>query len=409
MSALRQPRALAALAAAALVPAALAGGCGGDSDGERTASSTPEPAQTGPATNGRAEVIEGLGDERFDPAAIYRREAPGVVTVISEFEGGGLLEALEPEGDGTRGLGSGFVVSGSGEVVTNAHVVSEGEGRRLRRAKAVYVAFDDGNQVPARIVGTDPNSDVALLRVSPKGLKLRPLPLGSSAGLTVGSPVAAIGSPFGEPQSLSIGVISATDRTIDSLTNFQISDAIQTDAAINRGNSGGPLVNARGEVVGINSQIRSTGGGGEGVGFAVPVDTVQRALEQLRDRGKVSYAYVGVSSVALFPQLARRFGLPVQRGALIQEATRGGPAQRAGLRGGRGEVRFQAQEYRRGGDVITKVAGTAIREESDLARAIARRRPGEKLDLEIWRDGKRRTVRLTLAERPLNLSAPRRP
>ena len=149
----------------------------------------------------------------------------------------------------------------------------------------MFVQFADHNQVPATILGADPFSDVALIRVDPAGLTLRPLPLGSNASIAVGSPVAAIGSPFGEQESLSVGVVSGLDRTIDSLTNFQISGAIQTDAAINRGNSGGPLVNARGEVVGINSQIQSTSGGGEGVGFAVPINLVKRSVDQLRTGG----------------------------------------------------------------------------------------------------------------------------
>ena len=174
--------------------------------------------------------------------------------------------------------------------------MTEGEGRAIRKAQEVYVAFADGNQVPARIVGYDPNADVALLKLDPAGLRLRPLKLGTARDLRVGSPVAAIGSPFGEPQSLSIGVVSATDRTIQSLTGFDVAGAIQTDAAINRGNSGGPLVNAAGEVLGINSQIQTSSGGGEGVGYAVPVDTVRRTLDALRADGKVDYAYLGVST-----------------------------------------------------------------------------------------------------------------
>src|SRR5204862_1426636 len=257
----------------------------------------------------RVETLKALAGGNFDPQAIYRRSSPGVVTVISEFAGGS-ANPLAPEG-GQAGLGSGFVVSSSGEIATNAHVVTTGEGPSIRRARNVYVQFDDHNQVPATIVGADPNSDVALIRVDPAGLTLRPLPLGASGNLVVGAPVAAIGSPFGEPESLSVGVVSGLDRTIDSLTNFQISGAIQTDAAINRANSGGPLVDARGQVIGTNSQIQSSTGGGEGVGFAVPIDTVKRSLDELRRHGKASYSYLGVSTVAVFPQLARRFGLPV--------------------------------------------------------------------------------------------------
>ena len=229
------------------------------------------------------------------------------------------------------------MLNGDGEVATNAHVVTEGEGRAIRKAKEVYVAFADGNQVPARIVGYDANADVALLKIDPAGLTLRPLRLGTARDLRVGSPVAAIGSPFGEPQSLSVGVVSATDRSIKSLTGFEIAGAIQTDAAINRGNSGGPLVNAEGEVLGVNSQIQTTSGGGEGVGYAVPADTVRRTLAALRKDGKVEYAYLGVATARIYPQLARRFRLPVTKGAWVQDVVAGGPADRG--RAARGQRR----------------------------------------------------------------------
>ena len=235
-------------------------------------------------------------------------------------------------------MGSGFVLNGEGEIATNAHVVTTGEGEAVERAKEVYVEFADGNQVEAKIVGADPNADIALLKIDPEGLKLRPLPLGESASVEVGEPVAAIGSPFGESQSLSVGVISAIDRSIESLTSFGISGAIQTDAAINPGNSGGPLVDGEGRVIGINQQIKSTSGGGEGVGFAVPVDAVKRSLDKLRDGGEARYAYLGVSSVELYPQLVDRFELDVDKGAWVQEVNPGGPAEKAGIRGGGSEV-----------------------------------------------------------------------
>ena len=228
------------------------------------------------------EQSEGDGDgERrtgFDPRAIYRDEAPGVVTVISLFGGAG-LDSILGGGRTTRRAASARASWSrrNGEIATNAHVVTTGEGAEIRRANQVYVEFADGNQVEAKIVGHDPNADIALLKVDPKGLTLRPLPLAESDDVQVGTPVAAIGSPFGEKQSLSVGVVSAIDRAIDSLTDFKISGAIQTDAAINPGNSGGPLVDGRGHVIGVNQQIKSRSGGGEGVGFAVPADVV-RAL-----------------------------------------------------------------------------------------------------------------------------------
>jgi S1-C subfamily serine protease len=344
------------------------------------------------------EVVSPRTGGNFNPPAIYRREAPGVVTVTSVFPGpgGGLF------GRGAQqGVGSGFVVSSDGEIATNAHVVTNGTGASIHKADQVFVDFADGNKVPARIVGYDPNADVALLRVKPDGLTLRPLPLGSSSHIVVGAPVAAIGSPFDEPQSLSVGVISATDRSIDSLTGFQIAGALQTDAAINHGNSGGPLVDAQGRVIGINSQIDSSSGGGSGVGFAVPVDTVKRSLAQLRASGHVRYAYLGVSTAGVFPQLAKRYHLPVTQGAYVQNVSHGGPAAAAGIRGGDRTVTFQARPYRVGGDIITAVGGVQVHRDSDLAQLVTRFVPGQHVTLTIWHGAHRRMVQVKLGTRPL--------
>jgi S1-C subfamily serine protease len=395
-------RALAALLA---VVALVAAGCGDSGNAEKRplgADDGDAKSAATPAT--RVEVIKSIGEEGgFDPRAIYKSEAPGVVTVISLFGSGGLGSLLNGDdgGDGGGGVGSGFVLNGDGEIATNAHVVTSGEGDAIKRARQVYVAFADGNQVDAKIVGTDPNADVALLKIDPKGLKLRPLPLGESEGVDVGEPVAAIGSPFGERQSLSVGVISAIDRTIESLTSFSISGAFQTDAAINPGNSGGPLVDGNGRVIGINQQIKSTSGGGEGVGFAVPIDAIKRSLEMLRDGGQARYAYLGVSSVELYPQLVDHFKLDVEKGAWVQEVNADGPAERAGIHGGGGESTFQAQTYRDGGDVITKVAGEAVENSAQLADVIADFRPGDEVPLEIHRDGDTKEIKVKLGERPL--------
>jgi S1-C subfamily serine protease len=393
-------------APALLVCAALLGGCGGggsSGNGDSGATKT---------TTTRVQVLEqaeGADAERrsgFDPRAIYRDEAPGVVTVISLFGGGGLDAILGGQNDpGSGGVGSGFVVSRNGEIATNAHVVTTGEDDNIRRAKQVYVEFADGNQVEAKIVGHDPNADIALLKVNPKGLTLRPLPIAKSSGIEVGTPVAAIGSPFGEKQSLSVGVVSAIDRAIDSLTQFQISGAIQTDAAINPGNSGGPLVNGRGQVIGVNQQIKSRSGGGEGVGFAVPADVVSRSLDGLRADGAVRYAYLGVQSVPLYPQLVKRFDLPVRRGAWLQGVQSGGPGDKAGLRGGKTEVRFQDRAFSEGGDIVTRIEDRPIHDADDLSAAVQRFDPGQKVTVEVWRDGDKRTVELTLGERPLKRSS----
>jgi S1-C subfamily serine protease len=394
-------RVLVLLLAAALVCAGLVAGCSlaGDDDSD----SAKKPTNT---TTTRVEVVEGLGkSDGLNAREIYKEEAPGVVTVISLFGEGDLDSVLGGGEGGGSGVGSGFVLDGKGEIATNAHVVSQGQGARLKRAREVYVEFADGNQVRAKILGEDPNADVALLRVDPEGLRLRPLPLGSSAKVQVGTAVAAIGSPFGERQSLSVGVVSAIDRSIESLTDFQISGAIQTDAAINPGNSGGPLVDEDGRVIGINQQIKTNSGGGEGVGFAVPVDLVKRSLGQLRETGKVAYAYLGVSSVPLYPQLVERFDLPVQKGAWVQEITPGGPAARAGLEGGDGAVRFQARAYRDGGDVVTKLGDVPVEDSNDLSTAVEHYKPGDVVTLKVWRDGKSRDLRVKLGQRPLAQSS----
>jgi S1-C subfamily serine protease len=372
-------------------------GCGfGGSDGGDKGGASGHPTET------RVEVVEGLGKRGdFDAEAIYKEEGPGVVTVVSLF-GGGTLQDLGA-GGGEGGVGSGFVLNGEGEIATNAHVVTTGQVPNLREAREVFVEFADGNQVDAEVKGYDPDADVALLKVDPDGLTLRPLRLGHSANVEVGAPVAAIGSPFNERQSLSVGVVSAIDRSIDSLTAFQISGAIQTDAAINPGNSGGPLVDADGSVIGINQQIRTNSGGGEGVGFAVPVDMVRRSLDQLRAKGKVSYAYLGVETVPIYPQLRDRFELPVSRGAWLQGVVQDGPADAAGLHGGGDdETRFQVRTYRTGGDVITRIGGTPIEDPDDLSRVVAALDPGETVDVEAWRDGERRRVRVKLGARPLS-------
>jgi S1-C subfamily serine protease len=386
-----------AAAAAAVVSAALSGcslsadhGSGSGAKRATVDQQAVEPRQ-GPVEKTRVRVVQGIGAKGgFDAQTIYSRLAPGVVTVIASSGPGGAK----------AGLGSGFVLDGQGYIATNAHVV-RGDPPKLTRATTVYVKFADGNRVLATVVGDDLNADVALLKVNPAGLTLTPLALGSSSRLTVGSPVAAIGSPFGESQSLSVGVISATGRDIESLTAFKIGNAIQTDAAINHGNSGGPLLNSHGQVIGINSQIESTGGGGEGVGFAVPVDTVRRSLGELRTKGHVDYAYLGVTTQALYPQLAQRLGIPDQHGALVASVEPTGPAAKAGIQAGEAKIEFQGQkDIPQGGDTIVAVDGKRITESADLPNLISLKSPGDKVRLTILRGRTRRTVTVTLAPRP---------
>jgi S1-C subfamily serine protease len=366
-------------------------GCSSDDDG---GGGNGASAAQREVTTTRVKVVEGIGKEGgFHPSEIYRRLSPGVVTVLSVFDG--VTSLLDSDGEG--GQGSGFVLDGKGYIATNAHVVTSEAGKR---AEQVYVEFSDGNRVSAHVVGVDLNADVALLKVDPEGLSLTPLPLGESHNIDVGEPVAAIGSPFGERQSLSIGVISALDRNIASLTRFKIGDAIQTDAAINPGNSGGPLLDGHGRVLGINAQIKTQSGGGEGVGFAIPVDAVRRSLDALRAHGRVDYGYLGVSALALWPQLAERLDLNVHNGAFIQDIEKGSPAEKAGLHAGDHDIEFQAQRITVGGDVIVAVDGRPLTRETDLADRISALSTGDQVSLDVVRDGKHRTVGVRLGQRP---------
>nr|MBA2383526.1 trypsin-like peptidase domain-containing protein [Actinomycetota bacterium] len=348
-----------------------------------------------PAADPQGAAVPLTGNS-FDPARIYATRSSGVVTLYSYFSGG------------ERAQGSGFVVSRDGHVLTNSHVVTNagGESDDVRGASRVYAVFADGDRIPAKIVGWDLFNDSGLVKVDPEQHALLPLPLGDSSRVVVGQPVAAIGSPFGNQNSLSVGVVSATQRSIDSLTSaYDVSGAIQVDAPINHGNSGGPLLDARGRVIGINAQIRSTSGNAEGVGFAIPINSARRSMEQLIATGRVAYAYVGITTQDVTPALARRYGLAARRGALIQTVVRGAPAERAGLRGSsRGEV-FNGVPINLGGDLIVSFAGERVDRAADVARIVTDRlAPGQTVPLTVVRGGtgKREIVRLRLAERPPN-------
>ncbi len=340
-------------------------------------------------------MIVETSSDGFDAARVYREASPGVVTIRSIFEGGDPIS-----GGPSAAEGSGFVLNTDGEIVTNAHVVTDDSSGKRKEARSVFVEFPDRNVVPAEIVGFDPFADVALLKVSPDGFGLHPLQLGNDHDLVVGQPVAAIGSPFGEQQSLSVGIVSATDRSVKSLTQFQIEGAIQTDASINPGNSGGPLLDAGARVIGINQQIETSSGANDGVGFAVPVSAIKRSISQLRKNGKAEYAYIGVSSQALYPQLAARLGLPTRFGGLLANVVPNGPADQAGLRGGDRKLRFQAGAFKVGGDVILAVDGRKVIAPDDLARIISSYSPGQKVTLTVLRDGRTEQIEVTLGKRP---------
>jgi S1-C subfamily serine protease len=356
------------------------GGTGGSDTSQQIAASTRETPR----------VIVETAASGFNAARVYREASPGVVTIRSIFGGGG--GAAE---------GSGFVLDTSGRIVTNAHVVTDESGGGPRKAaKEVFIEFPDRNIVPAHIVGFDPFADVALLEVKPDGFELHPLKLGDDRRLVVGQPVAAIGSPFGEQQSLSVGVVSATDRSVESLTKFQIEGAIQTDASINPGNSGGPLLDAGARVLGINEQIETDSGSNSGVGFAVPISAVKRSLAQLERDGEAEYAYIGVSTQPLYPQLAKKLGLDTDHGGLISEVVSGSPADEAGLQEGNGKLRFQAAVYDTGGDVILAVGGHKVIGPNDLADFVSDYKPGETVTLDVLRDNKEVEVEVTLGKRP---------
>jgi S1-C subfamily serine protease len=356
----------------------------------------PPPVE---ASTARARPLLG---GRFDPAAIYANRSGGVVTLYSVFGSGAGASASQ---------GSGFVVSRDGLILTNSHVITTAgdTGGNVIPASSVYVEFRDRDRVAARIVGWDVFDDVGVLRVDPKTHDLSPLPLGDSSRVVVGEPVAAIGSPFGNENSLAVGVVSATQRSIESLTSqYNLVDAIQVDAPINHGNSGGPLFDAQGRVIGINAQIRSDSGNAEGVGFAVPINAARHSIAQLLATGKVAYAYVGITTEDLTPGIARRFGYPVRYGAVITSVRPGSPGARAGLRGGSRERDFNGVAFTYGGDVLVAIDGSPVRSANDVVRAVSERlRPGQVARLTIVRDGSgsRRTLRVVLGTRPGNPEA----
>jgi S1-C subfamily serine protease len=344
-------------------------------------------------------VAKPLLGNGFQPAQIYRRRAAGVVTIISYFDSPSAPDA-------SAGQGSGFVVSAGGDILTDAHVVTTaGQSTApARPARTVYVEFSDGDRVAGHIVGYDLFDDVAVVHVDPKDHALDPVPLGDSDRVVVGQPVAAVGSPFGNTDSLSVGVVSATRRSIPSLTSkYDLVDAIQTDAPINHGNSGGPLFDARGRVIGINAQIRSSdsGSGFEGVGFAVPIDSAKRSMQQLLATGTVRYAYVGIKTEDLTASIARHFGYAATRGALVDSVVPGSGAAKAGIEAGTRTAAYNGLGVRVGGDAIVAIDGIPVQNAEDVVRIVASRlEPGETARFTVVRGQARRTVPVVLGERP---------
>jgi S1-C subfamily serine protease len=325
---------------------------------------------------------------------IYERDGRGVAFVEAEraaaqspFGFGG------PPGGGTA-TGSGFVIDEEGHVLTNSHVVAG--------ASQILVTLGDSDTAySAEVVGTDPATDLALLRADAPEGQLHPLPLGNSARVEVGDPVVAIGNPFGLDRTVTSGIVSALQRQIEAPNGFSISNVIQTDAPINPGNSGGPLIDSAGEVIGVNSQIETAGGGGNvGIGFAVPINTAREVVTQLLDGGRVEHAFLGISGATIEPQLADAVNLPVEQGVLVQDVTDGGPADEAGIRGGDTGITLDGAHLRLGGDIIIEIDGRRVSSMEDVVDIVNGADPGNELEVTILRGDEQQTATVTLGDRP---------
>jgi S1-C subfamily serine protease len=333
---------------------------------------------------------------------IYKADANGVAFIEAavepqETEGVEPFNPFgepEPESEGGTATGSGFVIDDEGHILTNNHVI---EG-----ASKVTVKLGDSEETyDAEVVGTDPGTDVALLKVDAPADQIHPLKLGRSADAEVGDPVVAIGNPFGLDQTVTSGIVSALQRDIQAPNGFSISHVIQTDAAINPGNSGGPLINAEGAVIGINAQIATGGGSGNvGIGFSIPIDTVRANLEQLKTEGEVEHAFIGISGGTVTPELAKAVNLPVEEGVIVQSVVKDGPADKAGIEAGGTTATIEGEEVRLGGDIITEVDGKKLKSMDELIEIVQESKPGDQLDLTILRGGDEKTADVTLGTQP---------
>ena len=343
----------------------------------------PEFSESAPAANGPL-----TGDEQVN-IRIYKQASPAVANIITRtVEYDFFFNAVPVEG-----AGSGFVIDPKGYILTNYHVVAD--------AEKIEVLLGDQHaqsRYPAKFIGADQRNDVALIKIDPKGAQLAALPLGDSSALEVGQKVLAIGNPFGFQSTLTTGVVSALGRTVQTGQNTFIEDAIQTDASINRGNSGGPLLDTRGQVIGINSAIYSPTGTAAGVGFAIPINLAKRIAHDLITEGRVRRANLGVEVTPLFEDLANYLKFPVKQGLLIERVTAGGPAAKAGLRGGSSPVTDGLRRYMTGGDLIVSADGKPVATQLDLNLALNRKRPGDTIQLEIYRGRDKMVVTVTLGE-----------
>jgi S1-C subfamily serine protease len=330
---------------------------------------------------------------------IYKADGEGVAFIESEMGGGGESAPLGPfgepesEGGGTA-TGSGFVIDSEGHLLTNNHVVEGAE-------KITVKLGASNNTHTATVVGADPATDLALLKVDAPDSELHPLTLGRSSQMEVGDPVVAIGNPFGLDRTVTAGIVSALQRQIQAPNGFSIDRVIQTDAAINPGNSGGPLINAGGEVIGINAQIQTGGGSGNvGIGFAIPIDTVRSEIHELETTGEVAHAYLGIEGGPVTPQLAKAVNLPVDEGVIVQSVVKDGPADKAGVEGGNTSATINGVEVTLGGDIITEIDGKKITEMEEVIEIVNSKDPGDEVELTIVRGDQTKTATVTLGERP---------
>jgi S1-C subfamily serine protease len=339
-------------------------------------------------------------NRRLSVSDIYERSGPGVVqittTTVRRIDTDPFFNALGfPQQRRQKALGSGFVIDKAGHIATNFHVV---EG-----AETVEVSFSNRDSVKARVVGTDPSTDIAVLEVNVDAGALTPLDLGDSDHLQVGDSVVAIGNPFGLERSVTAGIVSALHRPLTAPNDFTIDDVIQTDAAINSGNSGGPLIDARGRVVGVNSAIATGNTGAQGnigIGFAVPINTVRDVASQLIERGKVEHAFLGIGVQPVDREVSRLFDLPVRRGLMVVRVYDSSAADKAGLRAGTDEVVVSGESYLLGGDILVAIDGRELATGEDLRDAISARKPGDKLTIEAYRGSEKRSFEVTLGRQP---------
>jgi S1-C subfamily serine protease len=327
---------------------------------------------------------------------IYDRSSHGVAFI--EAAGGAAPGLPDPFGGPApeqRATGSGFLIDDEGHLITNAHVVDGAE-------QIEVTLGDDEESYEAELVGQDDSTDIAVLKIDAPADTLEPLALGQSSELDVGDPVVAIGNPFGLDRTVTAGIVSALQRQISAPDGFTISNVIQTDAPINPGNSGGALIDAAGEVVGVNSQIESNSQGNVGIGFAVPIDTAREVAQQLIAEGEVQHAFLGISGADLDSEIADVLNLEADSGALVQAVVPDSPAADAGIEAGDAAVTVDGQRVRAGGDVIVAVDGKAVSGMDEVIAAVDSHQPGDEIELTLVRDGEERTETVTLDERPAN-------